>query len=158
MLVPLIFWKQCTTTRVPIPLQRIRCGGTLCLQRKGLHHSGLWASTGVRPGCHPKSHVVRRIGHKPGGRIRNPWAIPHLLFRREVATLPENTPSGIQDHGYDVHQSAGLDARGVSHPGNPAAVPPDSPRRLPMSTYVEIVAYILKANGMAPRSRPLPTT
>jgi mono/diheme cytochrome c family protein len=37
-----------------------------------------------------------------------------------------------------------------------AAMPPDSPGRLPFETYVEIVAYLLGANGIAPGTRALP--
>jgi mono/diheme cytochrome c family protein len=37
------------------------------------------------------------------------------------------------------------------------AMPPDSPGRLPFESYVEIVAYLLNANGVAPGVRALPT-
>jgi mono/diheme cytochrome c family protein len=37
-----------------------------------------------------------------------------------------------------------------------AAMPPDSPGRLPLGTYVEIVAYLLNANGISPGERELP--
>jgi len=37
-----------------------------------------------------------------------------------------------------------------------AAMPPDAPGRLPMGTYVEIVAYILSVNGVPPGTRDMP--
>jgi len=37
-----------------------------------------------------------------------------------------------------------------------AAMPPDSPGRLPLGTYVEITAYILSMNGVAPGTRDMP--
>ncbi|MDB5705259.1 MAG: hypothetical protein JWN66_2375 [Sphingomonas bacterium] len=37
-----------------------------------------------------------------------------------------------------------------------AAMPPDSPGRLPLGTYVEIAAYLLSANGIAPGEQTLP--
>jgi mono/diheme cytochrome c family protein len=37
-----------------------------------------------------------------------------------------------------------------------AAMPPDAPGRLPMGTYVEITAYILNMNGVAPGTRDMP--
>ncbi|HET7085512.1 MAG TPA: cytochrome c [Rhizomicrobium sp.] len=37
-----------------------------------------------------------------------------------------------------------------------AAMPPDAPGRLPLGTYVEIVAYILGANGFSPGTREMP--
>ena len=37
------------------------------------------------------------------------------------------------------------------------AMPPDTPGRLPMGTYVEIVAYILGMNGIAPGAKEMPT-
>ena len=37
-----------------------------------------------------------------------------------------------------------------------AAMPPDGPGRLPMGTYVEIVAYILSVNGMSPGTKDMP--
>lgn len=37
-----------------------------------------------------------------------------------------------------------------------AAMPPDAPGRLPMGTYVEIVAYILSVNGLPPGTRDMP--
>lgn len=37
------------------------------------------------------------------------------------------------------------------------AMPPDTPGRLPMGTYVEIVAYILSVNGVAPGTKEMPT-
>lgn len=36
------------------------------------------------------------------------------------------------------------------------AMPPDSPGRLPLGTYVEIAAYILSKNGIAPGPREMP--
>ena len=36
------------------------------------------------------------------------------------------------------------------------AMPPDTPGRLPMGTYVEIVAYILSQNGIAPGAKEMP--
>jgi S-disulfanyl-L-cysteine oxidoreductase SoxD len=38
-----------------------------------------------------------------------------------------------------------------------AAMPPDAPGRLPLGTYVEIVAYLLSANGINPGARELPS-
>jgi mono/diheme cytochrome c family protein len=38
-----------------------------------------------------------------------------------------------------------------------AAMPPDAPGRLPLGTYVEIVAYLLSANGLAPGNHELPS-
>ncbi len=35
-------------------------------------------------------------------------------------------------------------------------MPPDSPGRLPLETYAEIVAYVLSENGVAPGTRALP--
>lgn len=37
-----------------------------------------------------------------------------------------------------------------------AAMPPDSPGRLPLGTYVEIAAYLLSANGVPAGDGPLP--
>ena len=37
-----------------------------------------------------------------------------------------------------------------------ANMPPDSPGRLPLETYVDITAYLLSANGIAPGAQPLP--
>ena len=37
-----------------------------------------------------------------------------------------------------------------------AAMPPDGPGRLPMGTYVEIVAYILSVNGVPLGTRDMP--
>ena len=37
-----------------------------------------------------------------------------------------------------------------------AAMPPDAPGRLPLGTYVEITAYILSMNGVAPGTREMP--
>jgi mono/diheme cytochrome c family protein len=38
-----------------------------------------------------------------------------------------------------------------------AAMPPDARGRLPLGTYVEIVAYLLNANGINPGPRELPS-
>jgi mono/diheme cytochrome c family protein len=38
-----------------------------------------------------------------------------------------------------------------------AAMPPDGPGRLPMGTYVEIVAYILSVNGVPSGTREMPS-
>jgi S-disulfanyl-L-cysteine oxidoreductase SoxD len=38
-----------------------------------------------------------------------------------------------------------------------AAMPPDAPGRLPMGTYVEIIAYLLNANGISPGAGELPS-
>lgn len=38
-----------------------------------------------------------------------------------------------------------------------AAMPPDSPGRLPMGTYVEIAAYILSVNGLAAGAAEMPS-
>jgi hypothetical protein len=37
-----------------------------------------------------------------------------------------------------------------------AAMPPDAPGRLPLGTYVEITAYILSLNQLAPGLREMP--
>jgi hypothetical protein len=37
-----------------------------------------------------------------------------------------------------------------------AAMPPDAPSRLPFGTYVEIAAYILSVNGLAPGTKEMP--
>jgi len=38
-----------------------------------------------------------------------------------------------------------------------AAMPPDSPGRLPLGTYVEIIAYVLNVNGISPGASELPS-
>jgi mono/diheme cytochrome c family protein len=37
------------------------------------------------------------------------------------------------------------------------AMPPDAPGRLPLGTYVEIAAYILSVNGLAPGPKDMPS-
>jgi len=37
------------------------------------------------------------------------------------------------------------------------AMPPDSPGRLPVESYVDLAAYLLSANGVPAGERPLPT-
>lgn len=39
-----------------------------------------------------------------------------------------------------------------------AAMPPDAPGRLPLEAYVEIVAYVLSNNGVAPSDRAAPAS
>jgi S-disulfanyl-L-cysteine oxidoreductase SoxD len=38
-----------------------------------------------------------------------------------------------------------------------SAMPPDAPGRLPMGTYVEIIAYLLSVNGISPGASELPS-